>query len=669
MSDETVQSEAWVSRDDAMILTGLSLRSLYRRIAEEQWRTRPSAVRSENGRAIPDIAVSSLSHAAQALYWSKRIAPPAEPDSDPLNMAEIPEPLRIEARRRLAVIEQAEPLFAHPRRLRGAILAEFCRDRDLSLHTLRNWRESYRRGGLGALLPKWGKTRGQFLALSTPLQSFIKEDYCSLQRPSPTTVYRHAVTVCRHLNEPVPSQATVNRFLLTLPPAAVVLAREGPKAWRAQMEPKCHRDLNALAPNEYWCGDHREMDLFVRVDDRDGAKIFRPWLTAWLDLGTRTCVGYVVRLVPNSDGIALALRAGILRFGVPQELYIDNGKDYRCEYLNGQRQTSRNVSLTHDVTDTLAPGVLSPLGVTITHAKPYQAWSKPIEPWFSHTFPEWEKSLPGYCGPNGKARPEKLTGEIKRGEVLTLAQFTERLTERIEDYHRTEHSVLGCAPIDSWREAEIVRPNPRTLDLLLMRQKSVKIYHQGLKLHGRHFWHDDLILHMGQTVDVRFGDELGRVLVFAGGKFLCEALNDPALRMGATRDDLAALHRRKTLALKNVKAYNADRGVLRDPDRTLADLAAQARDNKVIVLPPSPTPAGVRAIPKMLPELDRAAASLAQQPAAVVAPDSHSEPTPSRGRRSLAEAATSASARRAGKSGSVNQTEQDRYDLLQELLG
>jgi transposase InsO family protein len=666
--------EIYLPIDEAVTLSGFSLRTLYRRIAEGELPVRRLPF-ADHRRPEVRVSLRALPQQAQAMYWSQRIAPPSEHDSDPLNMAEIPEPLRIEARRRLAVLEQAEPFFAYNRRGRGPILEEFCRDRDICLPTLRAWRKSYRRGGLGALLPKWGKTRGQFLALSTALQSFIKEDYCSLQRPSPTTVYRHTVTVCGHLNEPIPSQATVNRFLLTLPPAAVVLAREGPKAWRAQMEPKCHRDLNALSANEYWCGDHREMDLFVRVDDRDGAKIFRPWLTAWLDLGTRTCVGHVVRLVPNSDGIALALRAGILRFGVPQELYIDNGKDYRCEYLNGQRQTSRNVSLSHDATDTLAPGVLSPLGVTITHAKPYQAWSKPIEPWFSHTFPEWEKSLPGYCGPNGKARPEKLTGEIKRGEILTLAQFTERLTERIEEYHRTEHSVLGCAPLAAWRETEIVRPNPRTLDLLLMRQKAVKVYHQGLKLHGRHYWHDDLILHMGQTVDVRFGDELGRVLVFAGGKFLCEALNDPAMRMGATREDLAALHRRKQLALKNVKAYNADRGVLRDPDRTLADLAAQARQNRVIVLPPSPTPAGVRSIPKMLPELDRAATSLshpaarAAQPAAVATPELPSESTPSRGRRSLTGTTIPVSAGRAGTSGSVNQPELDRYELLEELLG
>lgn len=678
--------EAWVTFEEAMQLTGLSSRSLYRKIADDGWHVRPTTVKSKNGLAIPEFAVSSFSQAAQALYWSTHLVPAAEPDADPLNLAEIPEVLRESARTRQAVLEQAAPIFAMPRGLRGPRLAAFCREHTVSEARLRTWRAAEQRGGFHALLPKWGKTRGQFLALSTALQQYMKDDYCSPQQPSPTTVYRHVVTLCRHLHEPVPSQTTVNRFLLTLPPAAVLLAREGPKAFRAKMEPKCHRDLNALAPNEYWCGDHREMDVFVRLDDRDGAKIFRPWLTAWLDLGTRTCVGHVVRLVPNSDGIALALRAGILRFGVPQELYIDNGKDYRCHYLNGPLEPSRKASLSNDITDTLAPGVLSPLGVTITHAHPYQAWSKPIEPWFSHTFPEWEKALPGYCGPNGKARPEKLLSEIKRGELLTLAEFTARVTDQIETYHRTEHSVLGRTPLAAWQEAEIVRPNPRTLDLLLMRQKSVKIYHQGIKLFSRFFWHDDLILHMGHTVDVRFDEQLGRVLVFAQGKFVCEALNDPAMRMGATREDHATLQRRKKTAKACVVAYNASRSVLRDPDRVLTQIAAEARAGKVVLLPaPEPTPAGVRALPKMLPTLDQAAASLAARQSATAAPAPADLQGPAPTRRGLRSDAppsrltTGRTARPAGlqRDGrdergpreAQDVSKMDRYDLLEELLG
>lgn len=668
------QPDIFLPVDEVVVLTGFSRRTIYSRLVADAWPIQRVPHEDRRRREIR-IALRALPTSAQALYWSTHLVPPAEPDADPLNLAEIPEALRVEARRRLAIIEQAEPLLAQPRGIRREALAQLCQDREISVATFYRWRTDYRAGGLGALLPHWGKTRGQFMALSTPIQAYLKDEYCSPQRPSPTTVYAHLASLCRHLGEALPSPSTVNRFLVTLPQPAVVLAREGPKAWRVHMEPKCHRDLNALAPNEYWCGDHREMDVFVRSDDRDDAKIFRPWLTAWLDLGTRTCVGHVLRLVPNSDGIALALRAGILRFGVPQELYIDNGKDYRCEYLNGKRATSRNVTLSPDVTDTLAPGVLSPLGVAITHAKPYQAWSKPIEPWFSHTFPEWEKSQPGYCGQNGKARPEKLSGEIKRGELLTLAEFSARITARIDAYHRTEHSELGRAPLAAWNNREIVQPNPRTLDLLLMRQKSVKIYHQGIKLHGRYYWHDDLILHIGHQVEVRFGDELGRVLVFAGGQFVCEALNEPAMLMGATREDLAKLHRRKKLALARNQAYLADRSVLRNPDQYLADLAADSRARQVVGLPdPEPTPPGARRIPKMLPALDRAAASLSASPreaaaaatAALARRERRSDPPPSRpDPRRAARPAGPPAGVRAGQPDPI----MDRFALLEELLG
>lgn len=53
-------SEVWISRDEAMVLTGLSRSSLYRRIAEESWRARPSGQQGENGRPIIEIALSSF---------------------------------------------------------------------------------------------------------------------------------------------------------------------------------------------------------------------------------------------------------------------------------------------------------------------------------------------------------------------------------------------------------------------------------------------------------------------------------------------------------------------------------------------------------------------------------------------------------------------------------
>lgn len=655
-------ADVFLPIDDVIELTGFSRRTIYYRLAEEGWPIQRVPCAGKR-RFEVQVALRALPKSAQSLYWTKHLIPAPVTTTDPLNLAEIPEALRTEARRRLSILEQAEPILAQPRGIRKEALEVFCKDREISVATFYKWLANYERGGIGALLPKWGWSRGQFTALSTPIQAFIKDDYCSPAQPSPTTVYRHVLTMCQHLNEPVPSQATVNRFILQLPSPAKVLAREGPKAWRAKSEPKCHRDLNALAPNEWWCGDHRVFDAIVKTHRGEGAKLFRPWVTWWYDLATRTGVGRHVGLVPNSNTIALALRNGILRFGVPQNLYIDNGKDYRCEYLNGKTVVSRNVQLSADTTDTLAPGILSPLGVSITHATPYQAWSKPIEPWFKHTFTEWEKSLPGYCGRNAQSRPEKLKGEIERDEILTLEEFIERLDAHVEQYHRTEHGELGMSPLAAWRDTEIVRPNPRTLDLLLMRQKSVKVTAQGIKQHGRWYWSDELYNHVGHSVEIRFGEELGRVIVFANGKFLCEALNDPAMQMGATREDLAALQRRKQLAKKRVTAYVEDRGVLRDPDKELARIAADARKQKVVALPPSPTPAGVRAVPKMLPAFDQAAAALHDTPATEATPATLQESPSRRGRRSDQPSLRPTSKSAAGSAGP------DRYELLEELLG
>ena len=54
------EAEAWVTREEAMDLTGLSERTLYRKVAEESWRTRQSGQLGSNGRPIPEIAVASV---------------------------------------------------------------------------------------------------------------------------------------------------------------------------------------------------------------------------------------------------------------------------------------------------------------------------------------------------------------------------------------------------------------------------------------------------------------------------------------------------------------------------------------------------------------------------------------------------------------------------------
>ncbi len=667
--------DAWVSREEAIALTGLSERSLYRKVAEECWRTRPSGRTGSNGRPIPEIAVSSLPGGAQAKYWATHLVPAEAPATDPLNLAAIPECLRTEAKRRLGILEAAAAIFAGPRGLREAALKAFCEPRELSPSTVYRWHQAYAARGIGALLPKWGKRRGRFFGISDEVHDFLKQEHCSPRRPDRTTLYRFLRTFCAAIHQPCPSIATVNRFLNTLPPPAVILAREGEQAWRAQCEPKCERDLSTLGVGAWWVSDHREFDVFVQLPWWDHVakemqvKIFRPWLTAWLDLRSRALVGYVVTMGPSSETIACALRDGIQQYGLPAHLYRDRGKDYKSNWWGGKYVTHRHVRLSDDAMLLVKPGVISAAGIQLHAAKAYTPWAKPIESWFGHTFPQWERRLPGWCGSDNTERPEKLAKEIANRELLTLDAFTARVAECIAGYNGTPHSALdGAAPNDLWRGQALERPHPRTLDLLLMKHKPVTVTTQGIKLFGRCYQADELALRVNTKVSVRYSPaEIGRLVVMdpATHAFVCEAVNQPALQMGASEADVKALAASKKRARQAAGSFLDHRRVLMNPEQALADLTAQRRAQTVVALPPrDPAPAaGTLPVTRLVPALDRAAAQTTHASVPASAEENGPPPSGPRGRRPAAPAPrlTTGRAAQAGAAPS-------REDLLNELM-
>ncbi len=608
-----MEQDPYIPVAKVMALAEWSERTVYRRIDDGLLVVRSSAERQGNGRPTVEISVASLPPDAQARYWAQQLAPSPAPAATELNIAEITESCRAEALRRLPIVQQAEDIIASRLAVTARVKA-LASEHQISPATLYNWLDAYRVKGFPGLIPNHGRTKGRFVSLPDVVQDAIKEWYLSPHRPSPTTVYHRVVELCDHLKLPKPSQGTINRFLRDpkqIPEPARILMREGARAYRAKAEPKVQRDYSDLAVGEIWCGDHREFDVFVQLPD---GKIARPWLTAWLDLRSRVCTGWHVDLVPNSDTIALALRAGILRFGVPRELYKDNGKDYRCHYLNGDTKLSRNVALSDSTLLMLNPGVLSRLGVISRNATPYTPWAKAIESWFGHTFPEWEKTLPGWCGRDAKQRPEKLAKELERGELLTLEEFIPRVSDCIEAYHRREHSALQATPLSQWEGVPKEMPDARALDLLLLRHKPAKVFQDGLRLFGFRYWHDELHLHKGHTVGVSFDpQDLGAVVCFdKTGRFLCEAISQTAMSMHPTVADMKATVQRRRLAKQRTVAAANDRKVLWDGEEALRQVIAEREQKKVVNLgprQPDPSPEGPT-VPRLL-GTEHAASALA----------------------------------------------------------
>ena len=170
---------------------------------------------------------------------------------------------------------------------------------------------------------------------------------------------------------------------------------------------------------DYVVMDHRRLDFFCLVrDGKQGWKLVRPWLTAAIDMRTRKWLAWVIVETPSSDSIATVLKRTFIEHGLPVAVYWDNGKDFRCEWLEGGKNRELKTSQ-HTVGELEIGfrGVLDTLGIRVHHAIVKRARSKIIEPNFGRTS-KFDQTLPWWCGHNPQARPterfDKLLDQHER---------------------------------------------------------------------------------------------------------------------------------------------------------------------------------------------------------------------------------------------------------------
>lgn len=174
---------------------------------------------------------------------------------------------------------------------------------------------------------------------------------------------------------------TLRRFVEMIPEVVRTLARDGEEAYRNTQEIISHRDFEAVWPMDYVVMDHRRLDVFCLMRERGGWKLARPWLTAAIDMRTRKWLAWCIVETPSSDSIAAVLKRVFLNYGLPKELYWDNGKDFRCEWFEGKRRQERTAGRITDLDPTWR-GVLGTLNIRVRHAIVRNARAKLIEPNF-----------------------------------------------------------------------------------------------------------------------------------------------------------------------------------------------------------------------------------------------------------------------------------------------
>lgn len=323
--------------------------------------------------------------------------------------------------------------------------------------TLRHWLKDYRRGGFEALLPKGRADRGR----SRALPQAVADALMSLKDEQPRLSIPQLIRAVR--------ESGVATASLALPPSTVhrLLSRAGlmHKQPVADASSKDRRAFAFAHAGELWMSDVMHGPS-VTVAGRGRRKAY---LIAFIDDATRVIPYCAFALSENTQSFLLVFKQALLRRGIPQRLYVDNGANYRSQQL---------------------ALVCAKLGVALIHARPYQPAGKgKIERWF-------------------RTVRAQLLSRLAPQDSASLEALNRRLWSWVEgEYHHSPHRGLDDqTPLDRWAmSADKVRlPAPQLdLDALFLFEAKRRVQRdRTVSLNGTIFEVDALLV--GETVTLRY---------------------------------------------------------------------------------------------------------------------------------------------------------------------
>lgn len=321
-----------------------------------------------------------------------------------------------------------------------------------SYHSIRLARKKYEKYGISGLLSQYGKRKGQF-KIKNEYYEYFKSLYLKEGSPSIAICWRMTFGYARQFEElqanDFPSWWSFERKLKQeIPQQAIYLARYGQQAWNKKYAKYISRDYSEVLAGSFWVSDHAQIDIAVMVN----GKICFPWVTVFRDIKTSKWLGWLLHYEsPNSDHIFQAFYYAVIEFGLPDDVYLDNGKDFRCRDFAGGRSIIKT-----DFDKTKSISMLSYLNINVHFALPYNAQTKPVERDFLKIKNLLSKRFTGYRGGNIIERPEKLASEIKENQIMQFDEFKTLFDDFIVNVLNKMPSkgknLQGKCPDELWAE-------------------------------------------------------------------------------------------------------------------------------------------------------------------------------------------------------------------------
>ena len=412
--------------------------------------------------------------------------------------ADAPEWAKTQADKYFSIIKDSEPL-------KGKKLVSFINtwnkdnpDCTTSYPSIIKMRRRYYEKGMDGLLAKYGNNAGRSV-VNNKYFNYFKELYLVEGAPSLRSCWDltrgYALREDGINDSEFPSHTSfLRRLEHEVSEQSIYLARYGESAWNRKYGNYIDRDYSSVICGEVWVSDHAQID--VACLNSDGNVVF-PWVTAWRDYKSGKWLGWILQSGnPNSDHIFQSFYYAVNEFGLPKDVIIDNGKDYRSKDFAGGRQFK--VETNHRKTKSM----LGELNVNVHFALPYNAQTKPIERDFLKIKELLSKHCIGYRGGNVVERPEKLAKEIKAGKIIPFEQFKEIFDDFVINVLNKRPSkgknLAGLSPNQLFNQefAEKIRPSKDALKLFCMRtSKTFTIIRNGIKDNelGITYWADWMV--------------------------------------------------------------------------------------------------------------------------------------------------------------------------------
>jgi putative transposase len=322
--------------------------------------------------------------------------------------------------------------------------------------TLYRWDEKFRAEGRRGLVDRRWLNGSETDPRFAPMLEEVRRLYLDQRQPKLRRCWRAAAGKAKKLGWAECSYDTARRFIESVGGRELIRRRGGPKAYKEKAGSFIVRDYSTMASNEVWQSDGHQFDAWVSVPGQE--RPVRPWTSLWIDVRSRRVVGWViVPHAPNTDTILQAFRAACLANGVPETVYIDNGKDYDATALQGQTKRQRQRKGEAEQSGGLDAGVFPGLGIRVVHAQPYHPQAKLIERFFRTVEDQFcRMEVDTYCGNSPAHKPENLPARMERGQAPTLEEFTALFARYLDtDYHVAPHEgsgMNGKCPDDVYRD-------------------------------------------------------------------------------------------------------------------------------------------------------------------------------------------------------------------------